>query len=55
MRQNARNEGRKGGKLDTQFRGPYTVKNDLGKGRFELEDGSGKLLKKTYKSILICV
>ena len=29
--QNMKNNGRKGGKLDVQFRGPYTISEDLGK------------------------
>ena len=42
------NEGRKGGKLDVQFRGPYIIAEDLGKGRFRLKDEKGKLLKNAY-------
>ena len=42
------NEGRKGGKLDVQFKGPYIIAEDLGKGRFRLKDEKGKLLKNAY-------
>ena len=35
-----KNEGRKGGKLDQLFPGgPYTIVEDLGKGRYRLKDG----------------
>lgn len=41
-----RNEGRKGGKLEPQFPGgPYTVAEELGKGRYRLKDVDGRLLK----------
>ena len=41
-----KNVGRKGGKLEPQFTGgPYIVVEDLGKGRYRLEDVNGKLLK----------
>ena len=42
--QEMKNESRKGGKLDLQFRGPYTIAEDLGKGRYKLKDGNGKVL-----------
>ena len=48
LAQNARNDGRKGGKLDIQFCGPYIVTKDLGKERFALTDSTGSLLMKTY-------
>ena len=41
-----KNEGRKGGKLDQLFPGgPYTIAEDLGKGRYRLKDGKGDLMK----------
>ena len=45
--QEMKNEGRKGGKLDVQFRGPYSIVETLGKGRFRLQDQSGATLKKS--------
>ena len=46
--QEMKNESRKGGKLDLQFRGPYTIAEDLGKGRYKLKDGNGKVLTTAY-------
>ena len=41
-----KNMGRKGGKLDQLFPGgPYTIAEDLGKGRHWLKDGKGDLMK----------
>ena len=41
-----KNEGHKGGKLEPQFPGgPYTVAEDLGKGRYRLKDSHGEILK----------
>ena len=48
LKQELRNEGRKGGKLDVQFTGPYRITKDLGKGRFALENMQGVPLKKTF-------
>lgn len=45
-----RNEGRKGGKLEVQFSGPYTIAEDLGKGRYKLKDDKGLVLKTSYNS-----
>lgn len=45
-----KNEGRKGGKLDIQFLGPYVISEDLGKGRFRLKDEKGVVLKKSYNT-----
>ena len=40
------NESRKGGKLEAQLPvGPYTVAEDLGKGRYRLQDAYGLHLK----------
>ena len=39
-----KNESRKGGKIEPQFTGPYTVAEDIGKGRYHLKDNKGKLL-----------
>ena len=45
------NEGRKGGKLEPQFKGgPYTISEDLGKGRFRLKNEDGKSLQKTVNT-----
>ena len=46
--QEMKNESRKGGKLDLQFRGPYMIAEDLGKGRYKLKDGNGKVLTRAY-------
>ena len=46
--QEMKNESRKGGKLDLQFRGLYTIAEDLGKGRYKLKDGNGKVLTRAY-------
>jgi hypothetical protein len=45
--QEMKNEGRKGGKLDVQFKGPYVIAEDLGKGRFRLANEDGVTLKKS--------
>ena len=45
--QEMKNDGRKGEKLDVQFRGPYSIVETLGKGRFCLQDQSGATLKKS--------
>ena len=43
---NMKNESRKGGKLEPQFPGgPYTIAEDLGKGRYRLQDANSKNLK----------
>jgi hypothetical protein len=39
-----KNEGRKGGKLDKQFIGPYTICEDVGKGRFRVKAGDVVLI-----------
>ena len=37
-----KNEGQKGGKLEINFKGGrYTIAEDIGKGRFRLEDAQG--------------
>ena len=41
-----KNDGRKGGKLEINFKGgPYTIAEDVGKGRFHLKDAQGNILK----------
>ena len=45
-----KNEGRKGGKLDVQFSGPYTIVEDKGKGRWLLKNDEGVILKKSYNT-----
>ncbi len=43
-----KNEGRKGGKLESQFRGgPYTISECLGDGRYRLKSEDGKLLQQS--------
>ena len=47
-----KNDGRKGGKLEINFKGgPYTISEDVEKGRFRLKDAQGKTLKAAIKSI----
>ena len=50
LAKNMRNMGRKGGKLDVQFHGPYTIAEDLGKGRYRLKDEKGLELKTAYNA-----
>ena len=45
-----RNFGRKGGKLDEQFQGPYIICQDLGKGRYRVQDLNGVLLKSSINA-----
>lgn len=41
-----KNDRRKSGKLEINFKGgPYTITEDMGKGRFHLKDAQGKILK----------
>ena len=41
-----KNDGRKGGKLEINFKGgPYTIAEDVGKGRLRLKDAQGNALK----------
>lgn len=41
-----KNNGRKGGKLEINFKGgPYTIAEDVGKGQFRLKDAQGNALK----------
>ena len=42
-----KNQGRKDGKMDVQFRGPYAISGDMGNGRFRVQDDKGNILKKT--------
>lgn len=44
---NSKNEGRKGGKMDIKWTGPYTISECLGKGRFRLQNKHGVALKQT--------
>ena len=50
LAKNMINMGRKGGKLDVQFHGPYTIAEDLGKGRYRLKDEKGLELKTAYNA-----
>ena len=42
-----------GGKLDATWKGPYTVSEFVGKGRYRLMRGDGKELKKLYNGVLL--
>ena len=33
--------------MDVQFRGPYAISEDMGNGRFRVQDDKGNVLKKT--------
>ena len=45
---NSARDGRKGGKLEQRWLGPYTIAESLEKGRYILQNPSGRILKKTY-------
>lgn len=47
------NAHRMGGKLDYSWKGPYTVLEDLGKGRYRLQTGDGKKLRKVINGVLL--
>ena len=42
-----------GWKLDTTWKGPYTITEVAGKGRYRLRAQSGKELKKLYSGVLL--
>ena len=42
-----------GGKFDATWKGPYTIAEVVGKGRYRLKRGDGKDLKKLYNGILL--
>ena len=48
-----KNSHRMGGKLDATWKGPYTVSEFVGKGRYRLMRGDGKELKKLYNGVLL--
>ena len=39
--------------MDCTWKGPYIVKEIVGKGRYQLESSSGKVLKKLYNGALL--
>ncbi len=49
---NMTNSHRMGGKLDATWKGPYTVAEFVGKGRYRLKRADGKELKKLYNGVL---
>ncbi|XP_064406458.1 uncharacterized protein LOC135351399 [Halichondria panicea] len=53
MLKNMANSHRMGGKMDCTWKGPYIVHKILDKGRYELQSGSGKVLKKCYNGVLL--
>ena len=50
---NMSNTHRIGGKLDKAYLGPYTVAEVVDKGRYQLQNESGKKLKKLYNGVLL--
>lgn len=44
--ENSYQKGRKGGKLEEAFTGPYTIHKSFGKGIYELKNENGKVLKR---------
>ena len=50
---NMSNTHRMGGKLDDVYLGPYTVAEVVDKGRYRLQNESGKKLKKLYNGVLL--
>ena len=42
---------RKGGKLDNEWTGPYTITEVCGKGLYSLKNAHGKVIKKKYNGI----
>ena len=44
--ENTAQKQRKGGKMDPVWLGPYTINRSLGKGLYELKNGTGEILKK---------
>ena len=50
---NMSNTHRMGGKLDNAYLGPYTVAEVMDKGRYQLQNESGKKLKKLYNGVLL--
>ena len=47
------NSHRMGGKLDSVHLGPYTIIEVADKGRYRLQNGNGKVLKKYYNGVLL--
>ena len=50
---NMTNSHRMGGKLDSVHLGPYTIVEVADKGRYRLQNGSGKVLRKFYSGVLL--
>ena len=53
MLKNMVHSHRMGGKMDSVFKGPYTVEEIVGKGRYQLKSKDGKVLKKLYNGVLL--
>ena len=51
LRRNMRKLSRKGGKLDNEWTGPYTITEVCGKGLYSLKNAHGKVIKKKYNGI----
>lgn len=50
-RYNSRKETRKGGKLEYNWDGPYTISEQTTRGTYRLKNKGGKVLKKAVSSI----
>ena len=50
-RYNSRKETRKGGKLEYNWDGPYTISEQTTRGTYQLKNKGGKVLKKAVSSI----
>lgn len=53
MMKNARKEGRKGGKMEPPWSGPYEIYDVHESGLYTLKNKHGKLLKKKIHSVLL--
>ena len=42
-----------GGEMDCTWKGPYTIKEVVGKGRYQLKSKDGRVLKKLYNGVLL--
>ena len=50
---NARNDSRKGGKLDDKWLGPYFIHEKISKGRYKIRSRDGNVRKQIYSSCLL--
>ena len=53
MLKNMANSHRMWGKMDCTWKGPYTIKEVVGKGRYQLKSKDGRVLKKLYNGVLL--